>query len=345
MSDAQSPSAAPGTAAAVTPRPTLDAQVAGRDMPHDPAAPGGVLGRFFFPPGWTTRLAAMRIVCVGLYLLWFNHPLAFHTAFLAADGFDQPQWLMILVDVLVGQENYRQFWVLSLVQTACLVAGVLAIVGLFTRTTLGVFTLTVWLQVSHTFSYDEIHHVESLFAMFLAMLCLSPCGDCLSVDAWRAERRRRRAGQAPARRWWEGRLTREAGWPVIGIQVLLALAYLDAAVSKLLIGGPSWFNGYTMQTILLTDGLRNGRPLGVWFAQFRELAILMSLFAVAYEGLFWLVLVPRLRRWTVPVVLTMGVMLHLGIFVLQSAPFFMWMVLYLTWLPWERVVPRRRVSS
>lgn len=305
---------------------------------HGP--PRNFLARFFFPYGWTTRLAGMHIVCVLLYLLWFSHPLSFHTAFLTADGFDKPQWLMAVVDAVVGQDHYRQAWVLATVQYAMIGSGVLAILGVLSRLTLGIFTLTVWLEVSHTFSYDEIHHVETMFAMFLAMLSFSPCGDCLSFDAWWRSRRAATgpldSGQ-PARRWWEGSFTREAMWPIVGIQVLLALGYLDAAVSKLLIGGPSWFNGYTMQTILLTDGLRNDRPWGVYFAQFRELGILMAMFAVAYEGLFWLVLVPRVKRWTIPAFVVMGVMLHVGIYVLQSAPFFMWMVLYLTWLPWERL--------
>ena len=308
---------------------------------------GGWLGRYFFPLGWTTRIAAMRILCVGLYLLWFNHPLAFHTAFLEADGFDKPQWLMALIDLTVGQENYRQAWVLTTVQYVGIASGLLALVGLFSRLSVGVFTLTIWLQVSHTFSYDEIHHVETLFAIFLAMLAFSPCGDCLSLDAWRRQRRESThtpdaplaaaSTATPVRRWWEGSYNREAFWPIVGIQVLLALAYFDAAVSKLLIGGPHWFNGYTMQNILLTDGLRHDRPLGVYFAQFRELAILMAVFAVAYEGLFWLVLVPRVRRWAVPAFLAAGFMLHVGIFVLQNAPFFMWLALYCVWLPWERL--------
>ena len=301
--------------------------------------PASGLARYFFPLGWTTRIAAMRIICVGLYLLWFNHPLGFHTAFLEADGFDKPQWLMAVIDFLIGQEHYRQAWVLALVQYTGIVSGLLALVGLFTRWTLGVFTLTVYLQVSHTFSYDEFHHVETMFAIFLAMLAFSPCGDCLSLDAVRRQRRESRRADVghPVRAWWEGRYTREAFWPIVGIQWLLSIAYLDAAISKLIIGGPHWFNGYTMQTILLTDGLRHGRSLGVYFAQFRELGILMAMFAVAYEGLFWLVLVPRVRRWAVPMFLAAGVMLHVGIFVLQSAPFFMWMVLYFVWLPWERL--------
>jgi hypothetical protein len=63
----------------------------------------------------------------------------------------------------------------------------------------------------------------------------------------------------------------------------------------------------------------------------------MAVSAVGYEGLFWLILIPRLRKWTVPAVLACGVMLHLGIFFLQSAPFFMWMTLYGVWVPWERL--------
>lgn len=293
--------------------------------------------RFFFPPNFTTRLAVMRIICVAVELLFFSYTLQSHLVLLSSPGFARPQWLMTLVTLPLGEEAFRQAWVLTSLNTLTWVAGILALIGLFTRPALFVFAVCTMLEIAHAYSYNEFHHKETVWAMFLLMLAFAPSGDCLSVDAWLRQRRGVAAGVGqPLRRWTHGRWTDLAMWPLVAVQCLLALAYFDAAASKMIVGGLSWFNGYTLQNKLLTDGMRFDRPLGVWVSRYRELCILMALGAVAFEGLFWLILVPRLRR-LVPVFLLGGAMLHVGIFIMQGAPFFHWMILYLTWLPWEKV--------
>ncbi|MEM9420096.1 MAG: HTTM domain-containing protein [Planctomycetota bacterium] len=297
--------------------------------------PGGLLKNYFFPEAMTTRLAVLRILCVAAYLLWFMYPLSYDLELLAHPGFKDPQWLTQALVAVFGESNVRHPLTITLVYDLSILAGMLALVGWWTRTSLGVFTACFWFLLAHRYSYGEFHHVETVFGIFLFMLAFSPCGDCLSLDAWHRQRDPRT--ESDRRSWRVGSISRMAMWPIVTVQILFALVYFDAAASKMINGGLYWFNGYTMQDFLLTDGYRNDRPLGVWLSKYREICILMSVAAVAYEGLFWLALVPRLKRYAVPMFLAGGVMLHLGIFFLQAAPFFMWMTLYGVWFPWERL--------
>ena len=69
--------------------------------------------------------------------------------------------------------------------------------GFFTRTSLFVLALGIWIFVSHGYSYADVHHPQALFAIFLMVLPFSPSGDRLSVDA--LIRRRRAGGRAISR--------------------------------------------------------------------------------------------------------------------------------------------------
>ena len=46
-----------------------------------------------------------------------------------------------------------------------------------------------------------------------------------------------------------------AAWPLRLIQILFALVYFDAGLSKLHASGLDWVNGYTLQYYLATDAI------------------------------------------------------------------------------------------
>ena len=118
------------------------------------------------------------------------------------------------------------------------------------------------------------------------------------------------------------------------IQWLCALIYFSSAKWKLLVSGMEWMNGYTLQYYFLADGLQNGRPLGVWFAQFHTAACWLSWITMFFEATFFLVLVFPWLAW---VYLPLGVALHTGIYLTLGAPFFQFIVVYAVFVPWERV--------
>jgi len=75
-----------------------------------------------------------------------------------------------------------------------LVAGLTALVGLFSRPSLFIFALGNWIFVGHRYSYADVHHPEALFAIFLMTLALAPSGRSLSIDALLRRPRARNAG-------------------------------------------------------------------------------------------------------------------------------------------------------
>lgn len=293
--------------------------------------PTSAVGRFFFRRGSTAAPAVMRVLAVGLYLFWLGDSLEYNLHHLEAPGFDQPQYITQFILLFIDEATLRSPQVITWLWGATQAVGGLALIGLFTRVSLLAYTIGQLVLIAHAYSYGEFHHPEALYILFLFMLAFAPSGDCLSVDAMIEAGRGRRA-----RPWYQGSISRLALWPLLTIQVLLCIAYVDAGVSKLILGGVHWFNGYTLQNYLLEDGLRRGLPLGVWLSKYRLPCILISVGAVAFEMSFWLVMVPRLRWLRLPILLG-GAAMHTGIYFLQGAPFFTFTVIYLTWVPWGKL--------
>ncbi|MEM7681959.1 MAG: HTTM domain-containing protein [Planctomycetota bacterium] len=296
--------------------------------------PGTVLGRFFFPEQSAFRLACARIACVAFAIGWWaSHiTLEVQTKLLVNDAFVNPQWIVGWLSAVTGEAALRNETIVYAMYFGTIAFGVMSLVGLFTRTSTLLFALGAWFQIATVYSYDDYHHPEGLLCVFLLVLPLSPCGRCLSIDAWR----KHRAGKAPH---WFGDPTpnRDAGWPLRTVWVLLAIMYFDAGASKVIASGPSWVNGYTLQTILFRDGLRWDMPLGVWLAQQpRWLHIILSMGALGLELTFWVILLKPLR-WAAPLVLLAAASMHTGIYLTQKAPFFGVVAMYSAWIPFERL--------
>ena len=125
-----------------------------------------------------------------------------------------------------------------------------------------------------------------------------------------------------------------ARWPLVTMQWLMAIVYLDAVMSKMVQGGLDWMNGYTLQHYLLWDGLRKENATAVWLAQQHHLAILLSCLTVMFEATFVLAVIrPRLRWFYIP----LGSTLHAGMYVTMETPFFQFVALYCVFVPWSRL--------
>lgn len=287
------------------------------------------LDDFWFPQTTAVRLAVLRIVTVGLQLVWFmpsRGALFFHIK--GSEHFIEPQALIQWILRVVPQEPFRTVQCFGAIHTATVIAGVAALVGLLTRPALLIFALGNWVMLAHNYSYGEKHHSEALYCIFLMLLALGPAGRCLSLDSVVGRRFSLR------HRWGASAVFYTAMWPLLLTQVLFGIIYLGAGLCKLKMGGLDWFNGHTMQHYLLQDGFRWDRPLGQWAAQQYWLCVAMSVFAVAFE-LFFFLTVP-FRKLVGPFILA-GVALHIGIYFLQAAPFWEFMVLYLVFTPVERL--------
>ena len=123
-------------------------------------------------------------------------------------------------------------------------------------------------------------------------------------------------------------------WPLRLVQCLLGLAYFSSGSAKLLDGGLSWMNGATLQTIVLTDYVRFSMPAGGWLIQHFWLCVAGAAVTILVETFYFIaVFVTAARKY----VLAAGVALHVGIYVTMAAPFFTWIVLYSTFIDFDRV--------
>lgn len=276
---------------------------------------------YWFPLTGTERLALARIMAVAAQLLWFAPKLAKHLDLLEKNPqFIDPQVLIRIISAVFPREAYftpGNFTALYWVTT---VAGVLALVGLFTRTSAFVFALGNWIFISHEYSYGDRHHTEALFLILLMTLAFAPSGASFSLDAAIS---RRRGRPAPGTSDASGRVE-TAMWPLKFAHVMLAITYFSTGVSKLIEGGLGWMNGYTLQLYTFNDAVTRGIPLGVWLAQQHELAIALSIFTILFETFFFLsILVP----WTAPLWFVTGIGFHLSLYLSAGHDFFQHMVL------------------
>ncbi|UCF32885.1 MAG: HTTM domain-containing protein [Phycisphaerales bacterium] len=299
---------------------------------------------FWFPEASPLRLAICRLIMVGSQLVLFREPLGEHLMLTTGnEGFHQPQAMIRALGAVFSEAAIRAPQTLTTVYWVTIVAGVTTFLGLFTRLSAFVFAVGNWFLVAHRYSYGEKHHPEAIFCIFLLLLAFSPSGRCLSLDSW-LRRSRVDAGGRPL--WGVNARLTTAIWPLLIVQVLLALAYFCAGVCKLYESGPAWMNGYTLQQHIFIDAVRWDCPAGIWLAQQHELCIVLSVFAIAFELLFFLAVI---FRRLVPIFLIGGVGLHLGIYMTQAAPFFQLILLYAVFIDFDRIraalLRKREISN
>jgi hypothetical protein len=207
------------------------------------------LDRHFFEPAPLRDLGVLRIVLVGTQVLYliFGSGLVFGAvgrvlerqmllAHAAPETFlPLPALKLLMLPFGWGTRPEPMF--LAFVWGLGLIAGVSALVGLYSRLSLFCLAYTSTLLIAHGYSYREFHHPETILVIMLWVLVAAPVGG-LSVD--RLRRRVQRAGDAvrfvpslPA-----DDSSPLARWPFRVGQWLLVLAYFSAAKSK--IAPPVW---------------------------------------------------------------------------------------------------------
>jgi hypothetical protein len=272
---------------------------------------------YWFPETGTLDLAITRIVMVATQLFWVSRPLATHLNLVEKNQvFIEPQVIMSALGRLLPNEVWFTrsgftafYWLVA-------IAGFAALIGLFTRASLFVFALGTWILTAHVYSFGDRHHPEAVFAIVLLALAFAPSGQSLSVDAfWR--RQRHPSEPEPER-------VDTAMWPLKLAHVLLALTYFSTGISKLLLGGPRWLNGYTLQSHTFNEAINRDIPLGIWLAQQHELAIVLSVLTVLLETFFF---VSLLLPWTAPFIFVSAFFFQLGLLLTAGHIFYQHMVL------------------
>ena len=279
---------------------------------------------YWFPTTTTLSLSISRIVAVAAQLFWFFPNLDYNLNLLVNNTeFMDPQPLIRAISAIVPRAVFFTPTVLTAIYWITVVAGITALVGLFTRTSLFVFALGIWFFVSHAYSYADIHHNEAVFCIFLLALAFAPSGKSLSLDAL-TRRRRARLVSNSAEESKESERVDTAMWPLKLAHVLLAMTYFSTGMSKLIDGGPAWMNGYTLQIYTFGDAMNREIPFGIWLAQQHTLAIGLSVFTILIETFFFVSLIlPR----TAPFIFIGALLFQIGLFVTAGHNFFQHMVL------------------
>ncbi len=258
---------------------------------NTPAAPPAFawLERWFFGDVPATRLAAFRVlVCfTALYDLWLYAPVVLRDAALVDAGGPLRPWTPLLfVQVLgIAPLGSDAAHAVLLGGTIALLAGML---GIASRTSCALGAVAFFWTTGLAYSFGKPHHDKVALAFALLALPFAPVGAAGSLDAfWRRWRRRPEASRLGS------------GLPLLLTQFTLAVGYAGAGIAKAVLGGPEWFNGYTLQGIMLGhDG-----PWSRLAAGSVGLCQLQSFGVVLTQAAFPLVFVwPRSRWFLLPAV-------------------------------------------
>lgn len=286
----------------------------------------GAVHRHWFEPAALRDLALARIIIVAGQLLFFLPPVENQRWLMTVDEsmYEPRIALKVLLLPFAEWGSRPDPLFLEAVWLVAVVAGILAVIGLFTRPSMLLFAATNTLMVAHIYSYGELGHTHAIMIIALWVLAVGPSGSALSVDDLRRRMYASVRFMAFRPHLPEEERSEFARWPLRTIQWVFVLAYLSAGLSKLL-HGFDWLNGYTLGYYLLQDGLRWDTPLGVFLHDKTALLVAVSAVVLLFEMTFVLaVLIPVLT----PIYLVVGAGMHISILVLMGAPFLRFVLVY-----------------
>ena len=258
--------------------------------------------RFWFEPADALMLGIIRLLCG--WMLFYN--LLIWTLDLEAFFGDHGLQPLEAVRAIHQSRFVFSFWLwigdtyLWPLHFLCLLIAAMFCVGFATR-------ITSVLSFLITISYSQRVPVANFgFDQILGMLCLylslGPSGAAVSVDnlirRWRSGAAV--AGSIDIRKFASARMAMRL------IQLHLCAIYFWAGFSKL--KGPSWWTGQAMWNVIANQEYQTIDI--TWMAWIPWLPFLLAHITIAWE-VFFIVLVwnRRLR----PLILTIGVLMHVGI--------------------------------
>ncbi|MFN2376294.1 MAG: HTTM domain-containing protein [Candidatus Binatia bacterium] len=278
--------------------------------------------RFWFREGSLVHLAIARILLASIVLSLDSGGRFLRVGLVAPEQWTPIPALQLLG---IGQPDLALLESLDLATRAALIASGL---GVLTNLSLFVAFLLQLVQEAWLNSFGKVTHATIPLLYALLFFACSPCGRRLSVDAGmkRCWRRLRGGGEEGAR----PDTSVHARWPLELLFIELAAFYFQAGLAKLQSAGPAWADGYTLQFYLL----QKDTAAGVWLAGHLGLCAALSAAVLVFELCFPVAIVAhRLRPWF----LAGGLLFHLGTSVFLGVVFWPLWVLYVLFLPWDRV--------
>jgi predicted DCC family thiol-disulfide oxidoreductase YuxK len=282
--------------------------------------------RFWFEPESPTTLSVCRVLFFGGLAVWLV-PHDFSTWGSYSSVFWMPIWLFDRLNV-----PQLSAPTIAAIQAVWKTALILSAVGLFTRPAMLVtFVLGTYLMGLPQ-NFGQTQHFDTLVVFACGALALSRAGDTCSLDALIAGARRRSAVSLSP--------SPEYTWPIRFVWVAMAFIFCAAGISKLRHSGLEWIFSDNMAYLLQRQQyhLSDGEPLTNWGLTIARYPILvqgMAAVAVSVETMFPLVLFSRRARY---VLVPLGLAFLVGIRLLMGPTFEQFMLCYVFWIRWDRVV-------
>ncbi len=192
---------------------------------------------------------------------------------------------------------------------AAAAVGALFAAGAFYRVSGPLFALLFTWVMAYRCSWGMVFHTESLVALHLGILALSPAASALSLDA-------RGVSEPPP----DARF----GWPLRLLAVVTVLTYFVSAVSKLKTNGVGWAEGELLRNYVAFDALRKVElgafhsPIGTALLRFPALFAPMAAGALALELFAPLALV---HRYAARIWITAMWAFHMGVWAVMGIGF------------------------
>ena len=211
--------------------------------------------RYWFRPTLLGYLAICRIVCVAMQLFLLITQDVYNRNRLLELS-EMPDFLYDPLPVLHlflwpwGGAVRPSLEVLITVYWITLGVGVVALLGFRSNSSLLLFAVGNTFLQAFAYSFGDMHHPEALMIITLWALALSPAGRALSLDDLLS----RGVGLSRVKAQFMKK-SMFATWPLLLVQYLFVITYLDAAIRKMWRAGLDWTNGYTLQFYLIQDGL------------------------------------------------------------------------------------------
>lgn len=294
--------------------------------------------RFWFPALPVRRLAAFRLVLVGyaLYDVWLR------TGFISRYArVDEEFYDPIVLTRLLGDPHLSP-GVTSALYAVLVVALVMGFVGLFTRPALIVAAVLHAWWFATFYSYGGMAHNRIPTTMALIVCAVAPAGAAYSLDAvWRRARRADPVDPIPAPADDRDPL---AGWALRMMMVLVVVAYVVAAITKIRTSGFDWPAGGALEEVLVEKNV----PFGLFIARQGEWAMFaLGVATLALEATAIVVIFGA--RWR-NVYLAVAAAFHLGIYLTLRINFLALVLAYLAFFELEIAAGRiarwaRRVGA
>lgn len=289
------------------------------------------IDRFLFTPTRPEPLAICRVLFfTGMFLIFFREDFSSWAGI--ADELYRPIYLFRRFRIEVASAQTLE--VMQIVWLASLIASA---IGLLTPVSMTVASLLSAYLLGLSSSFGKIGHGDASLVLVSMFLAFSRCGDAWSVDAL-VLRLIRRGPLKQATPMDSG----EYKWPIQCARVMLAVVFCASGCTKLMYSGVQWVLSDHLNNLIMLHryGLKDvpWPALATWIAERPVLCHWLAGGALLLEIVFPVALFSRRLRYPILIaaaLMQVGIALVMGVFFVQFA------LLYMFWIPWERVRGRR----